>query len=217
MGTTTVRSIPVKTVAALFVMRDGIYWDLEDVDPWDAERDARFYAGPFPVIAHPPCARWGRYWGGGPLLAGTPKQKKLGDDNGCFAAALEAVRTYGGVLEHPEGSHAWRAHELNLPPRSGGWVNADFDGGWTCCVEQGAYGHSARKATWLFACGVELSTLKWGKTDGDFQRIDDEFCTKEARARRIKTGACQRLSKNQRMATPIEFRDLLLSIARSAK
>lgn len=205
-----------KTIAALFVMPGGVYFDLEGVDPWDEERDARTYAGPFPVVAHPPCARWGRYWGGGPMLAGTPKQKTLGDDCGCFAAALDSVRKYGGVLEHPEGSHAWRAHELNLPPRGGGWVNADFDGGWTCRVEQGAYGHQARKATWLFACGVELPTLKWGKADGDFQRIDDRFRTKEARARRIRTGACQLLSKNQRMATPIEFRDLLLYIARTA-
>jgi hypothetical protein len=34
-------------------------------------------------------------------------------------------------------------------------------------------------------------------------------------ARQVRTGICQRLSKNQRAATPIPFRDLLLSIARS--
>ena len=51
------------TVAALYVEKDGAYFGLEDVDPWDEERDARLYAGPFPVVAHPPCARWSRLAG----------------------------------------------------------------------------------------------------------------------------------------------------------
>jgi len=45
------------TVAALYVARGGAYWNLPDVDPWDVERDARLYAGPWAVIAHPPCQR----------------------------------------------------------------------------------------------------------------------------------------------------------------
>jgi hypothetical protein len=139
-------------------------------------------------------------------------RKKLGDDDGKFAAALAAVRRWGGVLEHPEGSHAWRAFELNTPPRTGGWVMADWDGGWTCCVEQGAYGHRARKATWLYAHGVVLPSLRWGSAPGDFVRLDEGFHSVEERKRAIKTGACQRLSKNQCAATPIEFRDMLLSI-----
>ena len=105
----------VRTVAALFVATDGCYFGLPDVDPWDVRRDARLYAGPHPVVAHPPCERWGRYWGGGPMLHGTPRQKKLGDDDGCFASALASVRRWGGVLEHPEASHAFAAHELRAP------------------------------------------------------------------------------------------------------
>ena len=200
-------------VAALYVAKNGCYFGVDNVDPWDQHRDARQYAGPHPVVAHPPCERWGRYWGGAPL---TWPRLKLGDDHGCFAAALAAVRQWGGILEHPEGSHAWRAFHLNVPPRDGGWVNADFEGGWTCCVEQGAYGHRARKATWLYACKVELPSLQWGSAPGDFVRLDEGFHSKEERARAIKTGACQRLSKNQRAATPLPFRDLLISVARTA-
>lgn len=204
----------MNTVAALYVEPDGVYAGLPDVDPWDEGRDARLYAGPHPVVAHPPCQRWGRYWGGAPK---TWPRLKLGDDKGCFKAALEAVRKWGGVLEHPEGSHAWRAFELNLPPHDGGWVNADFQGGWTCCVEQGWYGHRARKATWLYACGVDLPRLKWGSAPGDFVRLDEGFHSAEERRRAVKTGACQRLSKKQRAATPPEFRDVLLAMARTAQ
>lgn len=205
----------MRIVAALFVQKGGCYFGLPNVDPWDESRDARKYAGPWPIVAHPPCARWGRYWFGGPTIV---RQKRpyleKGDDGGCFSSALAAVRRWGGVIEHPEGSHAWRAFGLIPPPRSGGWVAADFDGGWTCCVEQGAYGHRARKATWLYAYGVELPSLRWGRVPGKFDIIDDS--AKGDRARQVKTGICQQMSKRKRAATPDPFRDLLLSIALTA-
>lgn len=196
-------------IAALYVQSGGVYYGLPCVDPWDEARDARTYAGPHSVVAHPPCERWGRYWGGAPT---TWPRLKLGDDKGCFRAALAAVRRWGGVLEHPEGSHAWRAFGLNLPPRSGGWVNADFLGGWTCCVEQGHYGHRARKATWLYAYGFPPPALVWGKSSAS-ARLDEGFHSAEERRRAVRTGICQRLSKRQRAATPIPFRNLLLSMA----
>jgi hypothetical protein len=202
-------------IAALFVQADGCYAGLPHVDPWPIERDARKYDGPHRVIAHPPCARWGRYYWGGPTIARKRRPYfKLGDDNGCFAAALTAVRHWGGVIEHPEGSRAWRWFGLNAPPRSGGWVVADFEGGWTCCVEQGAYGHRARKATWLYAHGIDLPSLRWGRAPGKFDLLDVSSRSKAERARLIKTGICQQMSKRQRAATPIEFRDLLISMVR---
>jgi hypothetical protein len=204
----------MRMVAALFVASGGTYFGLPNVDAWDKKRDARTYGGFHPVIAHPPCERWGRYWSGGPNPG---PRKKLGDDDGCFASAIASVRRFGGILEHPEGSHAWRHFELNCPPRCGGWVMADWNGGWTCCVEQGAYGHRARKATWLYAKGVELPSLRWGSAPGDFLRLGDGFHSTEERRRAIKMGICQRLSKKQRAATPIEFRDLLIAIAATGK
>lgn len=210
----------LRTVAALYVATGGCYFNLPDVEPWDEARDARLYAGPWPVVAHPPCQRWGRYWSGGPMLARTPKAKKKGDDGGCFAAALGAVRRWGGVLEHPEASSAWQAFGLMSPKKHGVWVVADWQGGWTCCVEQGHYGHRSRKATWLYACRVtELPSLRWGKSAAGF-RMDEGFHSAEERRRLVRLGTVSRLSRlsrTERSATPLPFRDLLLGIARTVR
>jgi hypothetical protein len=42
-------------------------------------------------------------------------QRRKGDDGGCFISALEAVRKWGGVLEHPAASSAWKAFGLKEP------------------------------------------------------------------------------------------------------
>lgn len=202
-------------VAALYVQKGGCYFGLDDVDPWDEARDARLYAGPHPVVAHPPCERWGRYWYGGARLHALGRRKVKGDDGGCFAAALSAVRRWGGVIEHPADSAAWASFGLTAPPRSGGWVAAGDFQGWTCCVEQGHYGHRARKPTWLYAAGVDaLPSLTWGPSGARAQH------SAMSRAR-IESGWARRptelLRHRERAATPIPFRDLLLSIARSAR
>lgn len=200
-------------IAALFVETGGVYFGLPGVDPWDKDRDARTYAGPYPVIAHPPCERWGRYWGGSPR---NPHQYQLGDDGGCFAAALAAVRRWGGIIEHPEGSHAWRFFGLNAPHRHGGWIEADTEGGWTCCVEQGHYGHFSRKATWLYANRLNLQPLRWGASE---QRIHPVALLRHGyeKARRIGVMAMVGGKDKTRIrnATPAPFRDLLLSMVGS--
>lgn len=207
----------VCTVAALYVEKNGCYWDLPGVDPWDEARDARLYDGPYPVVAHPPCQRWGKLWAGQPLwIKRTGIRKVKGDDGGCFKAALNNVRRVGGVLEHPDQSHAWAHFGLNKPPRSGGWIAADFDGGWTCCVEQGQYGHHARKPTWLYAFGVDLPELRWGHSE---MRLDPEVVERIGLARAKRRGEVASkgggTDSAPRIGTPPAFRDLLLSIARS--
>ena len=202
----------MKSVAALFVASDGCYFNLRDVDPWDASRDARTYAGPHPVVAHPPCERWGRYWGGGPMLHGTPRQKTLGDDGGCFASALASVRKWGGVLEHPEASHAFAHHGLPKPAWRGGWQSALDMRGWVCCVAQGNYGHRARKLTWLYYAGQMPPELDWSIPKLQI-KLEDVYHSREELARLRKTGICQRLSSKQRAATPLPFRDLLIGLA----
>lgn len=200
-------------IAALFVATGGVYFGLPEVDPWDLVRDARNYAGPHTVVAHPPCERWGRYWYGSPYLAARGIRKIKGDDDGCFASALASVRQYGGVLEHPEGSAAWPTFGITKPPKNGGWIYAGDGIGLTCCVEQGHYGHRARKATWLYAVGGDPPELLWGKAEGRL-RLDEGFHTaEERRAHKSAGSVTELLSHKERARTPELFRDLLLSIA----
>lgn len=226
----------MRTVAALFVEENGIYSILPDIEVWGITKDARMYPGPHPVICHSPCERWGRYWSGGP----SAKVRRVkGDDGGCFAFALASVRKWGGVLEHPEASHAFSAHGLMKPPKAGGWVAAGDGLGWVCCVEQGHYGHRARKATWLYAVGCKLPSLKWGSS-GPKARLDLGFHSAEERrfrshrhlspedakrksewmtAMEKATGMkdFRRLGDREARATPSAFAEILLSMARSVR
>ena len=198
----------MRAVAALYVQTGGAYYGLEGVDPWDERRDARLYAGPHPVVAHPPCSRWCR-------LAGLVEARwghKRGEDGGCFAAALAAVRRWGGVLEHPAYSDAWAAFDLPAPPRLGGWVRG-LCGGWSCHVEQGRYGHPAKKATWLYAFGVELPALRWGATADGASTALVSWCGNRTRADERRP----RVGKAAASRSPAEFRDLLIAMARTAR
>lgn len=201
-------SIP-RTVAALYVEADGPYAGQPGVELWPEARDARLYAGPHPVVAHPPCARWSVLAG---LVEATHGHRR-GDDGGCFAAALTSVRRFGGVLEHPAQSSAWRWFGLCQPPSGGGWVIADWEGGWTCCVAQRNYGHRARKLTWLYAVGADLPPLTWGDgpaTDVILRggRTGEEVVRRGGMVQ-------NRLSHRARAETPPAFRDMLLAMART--
>lgn len=198
-------------IAALFVEINGVYSGLDNVDMWDKQRDARLYAGPHRVVAHPECQRWGRFYHGSTRK---PHQYRLGDDGGCFFAALWSVRTFGGVLEHPADSLAWDYFGLAKPKRGAGWIAADKFGGHTCYVEQGHYGHFSRKPTWLYACKISLPELNWERLP---QRLHPVALAKYGyeKARRIGVMAMVggKRKTEIRNATPPEFRDLLLSMA----
>lgn len=202
----------MRTVAALFVATGGCYFDVPGVDPWDEKRDALKYRGPYPVVAHPPCARWCQL----AALVEARYGLKRGDDGGCFAFA--AVQRYGGILEHPANSAAWEAHGIPRPQRGVGWVPAASAGGFTCHVEQRHFGHRARKATWLFAAHVTLPTLPtmpgpkpeaWVATRRHGRRGDGTP---------FHAPPCvEMMSKRERSATPPAFRDLLIAVARTAR
>lgn len=202
-------------IVALFVEKGGIYSGLPDVDAWDEARDARNCREPLPAVTHPPCQRWGRFWHGSTRK---PHQFKLGADGGCFASALAHVRAHGGVIEHPMDSHAWAFFKIPKPPRRGGWIPTG-DGGWTCCVYQGHYGHVAGKGTWLIVYGHTRSTLPeftWGPTP---QRIHPRALELHGYKKARRIGMIAMIGGKDktalRDATPPPFRDELIAIARS--
>jgi len=128
----------VGKVSALFVCRSTHYAGLPGVDCWDESRDARNYPGPFPVVAHPPCRGWGRLRA---FANVQPGELDLG------RVAVDMVRRYGGVLEHPAGSKLWEACGLPAPGQRDAW-------GFTLGVRQSDFDHRAPKATFLYVCGV---------------------------------------------------------------
>jgi len=134
--------------AALFARRDSIYKTMPELDVYDIERDARSFRGGLPVIAHPPCRAWGRLrWNAKPL----PGEKELA------LFAVEQVRKYGGVLEHPEASALWDAAGLPRPDPER--ITRDEYGGWTLAIAQLWFGHRAEKRTWLYIVGIEPADI----------------------------------------------------------
>lgn len=202
-------------IAALYVETGGCYFGLPDVDPWDEARDARKYAGPWPVVAHPPCQRWGRFWHGSTRK---PHQYQLGADGGCFAAALASVRQWGGVLEHPADSKAWEYFGIDKPKRGEGWQPAGDGFGQTCYVEQGHYGHASRKPTWLYAVRVDLPELNWSRGGQRLpQWMIDRYGYEKARRIGVVAMVGGKDKTRIRNATPPAFRDILIAMARDAK
>lgn len=192
------------TVAALYVQTGGAYYGLDDVDPWDEARDARLYDGPWPVVAHPPCSRWC-------MLASVNEARyghAIGDDGGTFKAALEAVRRFGGVLEHPAYSIAWDTFALPVPSTSSGWTQTLTDSGWSTEIAQAAYGHRARKRTWLYYIGPNPPVLDWRNVDGDG--------VVGAGVHSGQSAGRPRVQGSEASATPAALRDVLLDMARSA-
>lgn len=128
------------TVAVLFARADSYYKHLPQCDVYDIERDARTYDGPYPVIAHPPCRAWGQ-------LARWAKPRPDEKDLALFA--VEQVRKFGGVLEHPNRSTLWPVAGLPEPKERDAW------GGWTLPIHQHCWGHRAEKKTRLYIVGCE--------------------------------------------------------------
>jgi hypothetical protein len=134
----------MKQVAVLFARADSIYKTMPECDVYDIERDARTWPGGIPVVAHPPCRAWGRLR---KFAKPRPDEKELA------IFAVDQVRRFGGVLEHPSGSSLWSAAGLPAPGQ-----HDSFDG-WTLPIFQSWFGHRAEKSTLLYIVGCRPADL----------------------------------------------------------
>lgn len=179
-------------VAALYVDPKGPYPKLVR-DWYDEARDAKTYAGPRPVVAHPPCGPWG-------MMRGLCTKQ----DKAAGPQAVEMVRRYGGVLEHPQNS---RLFDHCGMPRPGEMV--DGAGGWTVLVRQVAWGHCCEKPTWLYFVGV------------DPVRVDGGMRYGGTATHRVTSGprgpVLPSASALRRRLTPPAFAEWLVELAASAR
>lgn len=194
----------MKTVAVLFARADSVYKTMPECDVWDAERDALKWPGGLPVVAHPPCTRWSMI--NGVVLSRYPHKAAefaWGNDGGTFRFALDAVRQWGGVLEHPAGSRAFAHHAL---PKIG--RGPDRFGGWSCEVRQVDWGHRAEKRTWLYVVGAGPD---------DLPPIPER---REATALVVRMPECRAvelMGKAEREHTPPAFARWLVDLAQRCK
>ena len=154
----------------------------------------------------------GRSMAGGGTRQDGGRAKVPGDDGGCFAAALEAVRRWGGVLEHPAHSKLWDALDLPKPGEL-----PDAFGGRTIEVEQVRWGHVARKRTWLVAVGASrLPHPEMSPKDAEHAYcVSGPGKTRTAESRR--QHAIELMGKRERELTPLPFARLLVDIAVSVR
>lgn len=176
-------------VSALFVRQDSIYKQL-GVDCWDIDRDARNWPGGNPLIAHPPCRAWGRFRA---FANPRPDEKQLA------ITAIDLIRKWGGVLEHPAASSLWKCVGLPLPGE-----NADQWGGWSLSVDQFWFGHKARKRTWLYIVGVSP-----GKIPAYPLKMDAiEYVVNGDKGTRWK----KEITRKEREHTPPAFAEFLIEL-----
>lgn len=176
-------------IAALYIDPKGVYSRMPGIDCWDETRDARLYRGPHSVIAHPPCKRWGNF--------ANYQGRTIGDDDGCFDAAMASIESFGGVIEHPFGSKAFKLHGIAGPGRTThGWWPCKRPGWYACTVWQGHYDHPCPKPTWLAVNKVKPHRLPF--IIGGASHVP---------------GRVQNQPSNGRHWTSLRFAELLVSIA----
>lgn len=183
-------------IAALYVDPRGPYAHMPDVDPWPAARDARAYRGPHPVVAHPPCGAWSRL-----------RHLSHGHGADCGPIAVRQAQCHGGVLEQPAHSTLWAHCGLPQPGRCDAH-------GFTIEVCQVAWGHVARKRTWLYCVGVPqwLAMVTRRK-----RGTPTHWCsgTYSAGARGCVPDGIRVCTTSQRNLTPPAFAQWLVFLARS--
>ena len=190
----------MRPVTILYTMRGSRYEELDGVECYDVERDARTWDGGTPVVTHPPC----RFFSFMAWFAGARYDPDyVFEEIMMGVGSVGLVRLWGGLLEQPEHSNLFKVCDL---PRPGD--RPDEWGGYTISVEQCRWGHKALKKTWLYIVGVDPSDLppipEWREPTHVINMGN----------RRNYPNRLPECSKRYRHQTPLEFAEWLVEAAR---
>ncbi len=164
----------------LFVQKNSKYYNYDCFDCYDEQRNALTSQARVPLICHPPCRKFSRLraFSKAPL-----KEKQLA------YFALDRVRMYGGILEHPKSSTLWKTGNFNLDG------TVDQYGGFLRTVNLSDFGFPAKKPTNLYFVGLRPGELP--SIPLNFNAITHCITTSS------KYSNLKEISANQRAATPL--------------
>lgn len=129
----------MKSIPVLFVDENSLYKNYSIFDAYDHSRDALTFYDRCPIICHPPCRLFSRLRS---FSNASPSEKKL-----AFFA-LDRIRMFGGILEHPRSSTLWTSGNFNLDG------SVDQYGGFLRSVNLSWFGYPAQKKTMLYFVGI---------------------------------------------------------------
>ena len=178
-----------------FVADNSYYRLLPNLDLFDLRRNALSTVSNAPAIYHPPCRSWGRLR----RLAKTPS----GEHWLAVWAVLRMWR-YGGVLEHPAGSKLWSFMNLARPGQ-----RYDSHGGFSVSLNQSWFGYPAKKNTWLYVVGCEISDLP--EMPLCFNAITKTVSSSK------KGNVLKELSHSERSRTTLQFNEYLVTVLNTIK
>ena len=178
-----------------FVADKSYYRLLPDLDLYDLRRNALSTVSNAPAIYHPPCRSWGRLR----HFAKTPS-----GEHWLAVWAILRMWRYGGVLEHPAGSKLWSLMGLAYPGRG-----YDLHGGFSVSLNQSWFGYPAKKNTWLYVVGCDISDLP--EMPLCFNAITKTVSGSKNR------NVLKELSHSERSRTTLQFNEYLISVLNTIK
>lgn len=131
-------------VPVLFVHQKSNYKKDNDFDCYDEKRNALNFKSKIPAIYHPPCRKFSRLRG---LSCAPDSEKELA------YWAIDNVRKYGGIVEHPHDSKLWKDKNVIKPG------TYDEFGGFTICIDQSWFGYYTEKRTLLYIVGCKMKDI----------------------------------------------------------
>lgn len=178
-----------------FVADKSYYRLLPDLDLYDLRRNALSTVSNTPAIYHPPCRSWGRLR----QFAKTPS-----GEHWLAVWAVLRIWRYGGVLEHPAGSKLWTFMDLARPDQ-----RYDSHSGFSVSLDQSWFGYPAKKNTWLYVVGCEISDLP--EMPLSFNAITKTVSSSKKR------NVLKEMSHSERSRTTLQFNEYLVTVLNTIK